>query len=235
MATHGGSNHAEPNWQFDDRLDLVSDVQQGWKLLRDNKESVRGEQPYHITPGTQAIREWDNTSNWQRLRDRYQYSRLEIINEPLFSEPFMIVTEKYPFSVTAANLPVFVAPAGTVAYYRSQGFDVFDDIIDHSYDLQENPLLRMESVIAQIQRLTQDTDQLDRAWKSCLERFQKNYQHLQTSQERYRQKILESARHYNQQLNIPATPRVYRDWETDRKSTRLNSSHLKLSRMPSSA
>ena len=29
--------------------------------------------------------------------------------------------------------------------------------------------------------------------------------------------------------------RRYRDWETDRKSTRLNSSHLKLSRMPSSA
>ena len=29
--------------------------------------------------------------------------------------------------------------------------------------------------------------------------------------------------------------RPYRDWETDRKSTRLNSSHLKLSRMPSSA
>ena len=30
-------------------------------------------------------------------------------------------------------------------------------------------------------------------------------------------------------------PEWYRDWETDRKSTRLNSSHLKLSRMPSSA
>ena len=28
---------------------------------------------------------------------------------------------------------------------------------------------------------------------------------------------------------------TYRDWETDRKSTRLNSSHLKLARMPSSA
>ena len=28
---------------------------------------------------------------------------------------------------------------------------------------------------------------------------------------------------------------VIMDWETDRKSTRLNSSHLKLSRMPSSA
>ena len=33
------------------------------------------------------------------------------------------------------------------------------------------------------------------------------------------------------------TPRIepYRDWETDRKSTRLNSSHSAKSRMPSSA
>ena len=38
---------------------------------------------------------------------------------------------------------------------------------------------------------------------------------------------------------IPGEPvpvvRVYRDWETDRKSTRLNSSHEIPSRMPSSA
>ena len=31
------------------------------------------------------------------------------------------------------------------------------------------------------------------------------------------------------------TNRGYRDWETDRKSTRLNSSHSAKSRMPSSA
>ena len=31
------------------------------------------------------------------------------------------------------------------------------------------------------------------------------------------------------------TDNNYRDWETDRKSTRLNSSHRSLSRMPSSA
>ena len=30
-------------------------------------------------------------------------------------------------------------------------------------------------------------------------------------------------------------PLAYRDWETDRKSTRLNSSHSAKSRMPSSA
>ena len=36
-------------------------------------------------------------------------------------------------------------------------------------------------------------------------------------------------------LGLVVSNALYRDWETDRKSTRLNSSHLKLSRMPSSA
>ena len=40
-------------------------------------------------------------------------------------------------------------------------------------------------------------------------------------------------------VNLLKTPgkdtKAYRDWETDRKSTRLNSSHSAKSRMPSSA
>ena len=36
-------------------------------------------------------------------------------------------------------------------------------------------------------------------------------------------------------ITLSNTPCAYRDWETDRKSTRLNSSHRSLSRMPSSA
>ena len=34
---------------------------------------------------------------------------------------------------------------------------------------------------------------------------------------------------------LSAVTNTYRDWETDRKSTRLNSSHEFVSRMPSSA
>ena len=36
-------------------------------------------------------------------------------------------------------------------------------------------------------------------------------------------------------LNSDLSALLYRDWETDRKSTRLNSSHITRSRMPSSA
>ena len=41
-----------------------------------------------------------------------------------------------------------------------------------------------------------------------------------------------SKSHYQRFLNLYLW---YRDWETDRKSTRLNSSHITRSRMPSSA
>ena len=39
----------------------------------------------------------------------------------------------------------------------------------------------------------------------------------------------------NTALNTKVSKPKYRDWETDRKSTRLNSSHITRSRMPSSA
>ena len=42
---------------------------------------------------------------------------------------------------------------------------------------------------------------------------------------------------FNSKYNFAslASESAYRDWETDRKSTRLNSSHSAKSRMPSSA
>ena len=40
---------------------------------------------------------------------------------------------------------------------------------------------------------------------------------------------------YSEVAEFFATIKTYRDWETDRKSTRLNSSHSRASRMPSSA
>ena len=41
--------------------------------------------------------------------------------------------------------------------------------------------------------------------------------------------------YFSKTAPVVADPSGYRDWETDRKSTRLNSSHSAKSRMPSSA
>ena len=50
------------------------------------------------------------------------------------------------------------------------------------------------------------------------------------SQEDIDRRIIGETRYYKEGIGC-----VYRDWETDRKSTRLNSSHSGESRMPSSA
>ena len=52
--------------------------------------------------------------------------------------------------------------------------------------------------------------------------------------ERNTEQGIKTAFVYEDLLNIKGET-DYRDWETDRKSTRLNSSHRSLSRMPSSA
>ena len=50
-----------------------------------------------------------------------------------------------------------------------------------------------------------------------------------------RASILDRDSKHDHQASTSSRKSTYRDWETDRKSTRLNSSHRSLSRMPSSA
>ena len=48
--------------------------------------------------------------------------------------------------------------------------------------------------------------------------------------------VIAASKYYVKEMFYKKTKiREYRDWETDRKSTRLNSSHSAKSRMPSSA
>ena len=60
---------------------------------------------------------------------------------------------------------------------------------------------------------------------------------LKCREERYMlKKLIEERAELHAQLGeVLGKAKTYRDWETDRKSTRLNSSHSAKSRMPSSA
>ena len=55
---------------------------------------------------------------------------------------------------------------------------------------------------------------------------------VEKTEDKSKERWLQSFQEVDDNKNVKI---IYRDWETDRKSTRLNSSHLKLSRMPSSA
>ena len=77
---------------------------------------------------------WDNIANYISLLDAYRTTPVNIITESLYKEPIGIITEKTLFAFASLQLPILVAHKGAVKDAESYGFDVFRDIIDHSYD-----------------------------------------------------------------------------------------------------
>ena len=63
--------------------------------------------------------------------------------------PFM--TEKTSKPFLWYQVPIFLGPVGTLPLIRTVGYDVFDDIIDHSYDSESNPYKRIKMVIDQLE------------------------------------------------------------------------------------
>jgi hypothetical protein len=67
--------------------------------------------------------------------------------------PDPLMSEKTTKAFGSYQIPVFVASKGYVSGIRSLGFDVFDDIVDHSYDNIVDPYQRMVFVANEIERL----------------------------------------------------------------------------------
>ena len=61
----------------------------------------------------------------------------------------IFITEKSYKVFAWHQFPLWYAVPGTVAKMRDAGFDLFDDIIDHSYDAIDDPVTRMDRVVAE--------------------------------------------------------------------------------------
>jgi hypothetical protein len=117
----------------------------------------------------------DNASNFDKdLRPKYCNSFVEIISESSFCAPSFNVTEKTANAFYACNFPIMLGGSGIVQHMRDTGLDVFDDVIDHSYDTVQNPFDRIFSAIDNNRRLLQDSDWAKSQWQRCQSRFHTN-------------------------------------------------------------
>jgi hypothetical protein len=83
-------------------------------------------------------------SNYNKtLLPLYKQVGVEIVTSSTFSEPVPYITEKELQSMYGYNFLIFISPTKTVAWLRDKGFDLFDDVVDHSYDLIKNPADRI--------------------------------------------------------------------------------------------
>jgi hypothetical protein len=117
----------------------------------------------------------DNAGNFEnRLQSMYRDSFVEIVSESSFTAPSFILSEKTAHSFYGCNFPIILSGCGTVAHLREIGLDVFDDVVDHSYDTVENPFDRVITAIESNRKLLIDADYAKQCWQNCRSRFENN-------------------------------------------------------------
>lgn len=90
----------------------------------------------------------DNLTNFKEsLQPKYNNSVVEFVSETSYNESSFNITEKTIHFIYGANFPIMISSPGTVDFLRNMGLDMFDDIIDHSYDNISDPASRINAAI----------------------------------------------------------------------------------------
>lgn len=85
------------------------------------------------------------------------------------------VTEKATKPFIWGQVPIYNMMAGSIQHIRELGFDVFDDIIDHSYDNEPDPNRRIKLVIDQLEKICKLTlEECVQFKRTNISRFIKN-------------------------------------------------------------
>ena len=87
------------------------------------------------------------------LESNYENNVFDINGPPSHCWDRLFYTEKTDKCFYMEQIPLFLAKTGYVAELRRLGFDLFDDIIDHSYDNEIDPYIRINSLISECKRL----------------------------------------------------------------------------------
>lgn len=80
----------------------------------------------------------ENDENFVRLLPIYGSAAVNIVTETEFYHRPGIITEKTLFAMAARQIPIIIGYPGIVADCKDLGLDVFDDVVDTSYDWLPN-------------------------------------------------------------------------------------------------
>ena len=73
------------------------------------------------------------------LKPIFQDTCISIITEPCFFEKEALVTEKTIMAFMGGTIPIWFGGWKNAKAFSKLGFDVFEDIVDHSYETLEDP------------------------------------------------------------------------------------------------
>jgi hypothetical protein len=130
----------------------------------------------------------DNIGNFnKKLRTYYRETFVEIVTETNCTEKCFNLTEKTLNSIYGCNFPILISSPGAVKFLRDMGLDMFDDIIDHSYDLVDNPIDRIQQAVYNNRRILTDNHYVKKIWLENQQRFLSNVNFVKHNMYKYYQ------------------------------------------------
>jgi hypothetical protein len=153
------------NW--DQWKDILSQSRQGWQCLN-------GRMCPHRQRAVDVLKDWlpgtlsygpiitlpialyanydcDNIKNFIALKSVYGSAAVNIVTETQYENTPGIVSEKTLMSFAAEQIPIVIGHQGIVQHCKELGFDMFEDLVDTSYDFMPN-----ESRVEMALKLNQD-------------------------------------------------------------------------------
>ena len=106
----------------------------------------------------------------------YNNSYIQMINESYYEdEEAILLSEKSIIPFYFSQLPLFLASHHHVKFFREKyDFDLFDDIIDHSYDDEPNNFKRMQMILNEVKRLNENKQEIIDFCINNKDRFERN-------------------------------------------------------------
>ena len=115
-----------------------------------------------------------NTKNLLLAKKMYNETSFSLVTETRANLPFDFVTEKTMQCFVALHPALYVSNKNHVALLRDWGFDVFDDVFDHSYD-DEDDGARINSLFEKNHEILSNGFPLDETIKTRLEKNRTHY------------------------------------------------------------
>lgn len=104
----------------------------------------------------------------------FEPSYISLITEPLYYENETMITEKTVMAIFGGTIPIWVGGYFIADSMRNLGFDVFDDLIDHSYQQELTPFDRCYQAINKNLSVLKDIVLLRQFFENNQHRFQHN-------------------------------------------------------------
>jgi len=117
--------------------------------------------------------DFDNVNNFIKLIDLYKKAPVNVVTETLYYESRGILTEKLLQAFGALQIPIIIGHRGAVEDARRYGFDMFDDIVDNSFDNMSNDIRWREAIDLNKHILRNEFN-----YEDLLPRLKKNQEYL---------------------------------------------------------